>query len=97
MFPNMQSFFYSLKFVSVAAVHAATMCCLVSSSPSHPLPSQKPSKECEPYAYHENKPIAPCGAIANSMFNGETVSCSADQTQLIAMILRIVSDPPPSL
>lgn len=29
----------------------------------------KPSKECEPYAYHENKPIAPCGAIANSMFN----------------------------
>ncbi|KAA8582942.1 hypothetical protein FQN60_015488, partial [Etheostoma spectabile] len=30
---------------------------------------KNPSKECEPYAYHENKPIAPCGAIANSMFN----------------------------
>lgn len=29
----------------------------------------KPSKECEPYASHDNKPIAPCGAIANSMFN----------------------------
>ncbi|KAF7655538.1 hypothetical protein LDENG_00054520 [Lucifuga dentata] len=29
----------------------------------------KPSKECEPYAYNENKPIAPCGAIANSLFN----------------------------
>ncbi|XP_054474317.1 cell cycle control protein 50A-like isoform X2 [Anoplopoma fimbria] len=29
----------------------------------------EPSKECEPYARHENKPIAPCGAIANSMFN----------------------------
>ncbi|KAM9840713.1 cell cycle control protein 50A-like [Aulostomus maculatus] len=29
----------------------------------------KPSKECEPYAYHNNKPVAPCGAIANSMFN----------------------------
>lgn len=42
--------------------------------------SQKPSKECEPYAYHENKPIAPCGAIANSMFNGEPVSCCAHQT-----------------
>ncbi|XP_071397691.1 cell cycle control protein 50A-like isoform X2 [Centroberyx affinis] len=28
-----------------------------------------PSKECEPYARNENKPIAPCGAIANSMFN----------------------------
>uniref|UniRef100_A0A3Q3LI54 Cell cycle control protein n=1 Tax=Mastacembelus armatus TaxID=205130 RepID=A0A3Q3LI54_9TELE len=32
-------------------------------------PYEKPSKECEPYAYYENKPIAPCGAIANSMFN----------------------------
>ncbi|XP_040016904.1 cell cycle control protein 50A [Gasterosteus aculeatus] len=30
---------------------------------------REPSKECEPYAYHNNKPIAPCGAIANSMFN----------------------------
>ncbi|XP_038160855.1 cell cycle control protein 50A-like isoform X1 [Cyprinodon tularosa] len=30
---------------------------------------RSPSKECEPYAMHDNKPIAPCGAIANSMFN----------------------------
>ncbi|XP_063772896.1 cell cycle control protein 50A [Pseudophryne corroboree] len=28
-----------------------------------------PSKECDPYRTSENKPIAPCGAIANSMFN----------------------------
>ncbi|XP_053566422.1 cell cycle control protein 50A [Bombina bombina] len=28
-----------------------------------------PSKECEPYRTSDNKPIAPCGAIANSMFN----------------------------
>ncbi|XP_030626453.1 cell cycle control protein 50A-like isoform X2 [Chanos chanos] len=28
-----------------------------------------PSKECEPYRTSENKPIAPCGAIANSLFN----------------------------
>nr|XP_036868500.1 cell cycle control protein 50A [Manis javanica] len=28
-----------------------------------------PSKECEPYRRNEDKPIAPCGAIANSMFN----------------------------
>ncbi|KAK1796227.1 hypothetical protein P4O66_009298 [Electrophorus voltai] len=28
-----------------------------------------PSKECEPYRINENMPIAPCGAIANSMFN----------------------------
>lgn len=31
---------------------------------------QNPSKECEPYRTNEDKPIAPCGAIANSMFNG---------------------------
>ncbi|XP_075058746.1 cell cycle control protein 50A [Mixophyes fleayi] len=28
-----------------------------------------PSKECDPYRTNNNKPIAPCGAIANSMFN----------------------------
>lgn len=28
-----------------------------------------PSKECEPYRMSNGKPIAPCGAIANSMFN----------------------------
>ncbi|XP_036172518.1 cell cycle control protein 50A isoform X2 [Myotis myotis] len=31
-----------------------------------------PSKECEPYRRNEDKPIAPCGAIANSMFNDTT-------------------------
>ncbi|KAI7800305.1 transmembrane protein 30Ab [Triplophysa rosa] len=30
---------------------------------------KEPSKECEPYRTSENRPIAPCGAIANSMFN----------------------------
>uniref|UniRef100_A0A5K1V9R0 Cell cycle control protein n=1 Tax=Callithrix jacchus TaxID=9483 RepID=A0A5K1V9R0_CALJA len=30
---------------------------------------ENPSKECEPYRRNEDKPIAPCGAIANSMFN----------------------------
>uniref|UniRef100_A0A8C2YMT6 Cell cycle control protein n=1 Tax=Chinchilla lanigera TaxID=34839 RepID=A0A8C2YMT6_CHILA len=28
-----------------------------------------PSRECEPYRRNEDKPIAPCGAIANSVFN----------------------------
>ncbi|OCT78348.1 cell cycle control protein 50A [Xenopus laevis] len=28
-----------------------------------------PSKECEPYRINGSKPIAPCGAIANSMFS----------------------------
>ncbi|XP_046872934.1 cell cycle control protein 50A-like [Hypomesus transpacificus] len=30
---------------------------------------QDPSKECEPYRTSDSKPIAPCGAIANSLFN----------------------------
>ncbi|XP_054618537.1 cell cycle control protein 50A-like [Dunckerocampus dactyliophorus] len=29
----------------------------------------EPSKDCEPYAFRDNKPVAPCGAMANSMFN----------------------------
>lgn len=36
---------------------------------------QNPSKECEPYRTSEKKPIAPCGAIANSLFNGKTHMC----------------------
>eukprot|EP00079_Xenopus_tropicalis_P035540 XP_017949311.1 PREDICTED: cell cycle control protein 50A isoform X1 [Xenopus tropicalis] len=32
-----------------------------------------PSKECEPYRTNGSKPIAPCGAIANSMFNDTLV------------------------
>lgn len=35
------------------------------------FPLQNPSKECEPYRTSEGKPIAPCGAIANSLFNGK--------------------------
>uniref|UniRef100_A0A8C1SUK4 Cell cycle control protein n=1 Tax=Cyprinus carpio TaxID=7962 RepID=A0A8C1SUK4_CYPCA len=30
---------------------------------------QNPSKECEPYRTSDKKSIAPCGAIANSLFN----------------------------
>lgn len=32
----------------------------------------EPSHDCEPFAKDSNKkmPIAPCGAIANSLFNG---------------------------
>lgn len=36
---------------------------------------QSPSKECEPYRTSEKKPIAPCGAIANSLFNGKANMC----------------------
>ncbi|CAH1391922.1 unnamed protein product [Nezara viridula] len=28
-----------------------------------------PSSDCDPYAYANGRPIAPCGAIANSLFN----------------------------
>lgn len=31
-----------------------------------------PSTDCLPFAFDsENKPIAPCGAIANSLFSGK--------------------------
>lgn len=33
---------------------------------------KQPSKECEPYRTSDGLPIAPCGAIANSLFNGES-------------------------
>ncbi|XP_078086217.1 cell cycle control protein 50A-like [Mustelus asterias] len=32
-----------------------------------------PSKECEPYRMSDGRPIAPCGAIANSLFNDTLV------------------------
>ncbi|KAE9532799.1 hypothetical protein AGLY_009880 [Aphis glycines] len=31
--------------------------------------SKTPSSDCAPFDYHNNKPIAPCGAIANSLFS----------------------------
>ncbi|XP_055913499.1 cell cycle control protein 50A [Eupeodes corollae] len=31
--------------------------------------SQKPSTDCAPFDYNLSRPIAPCGAIANSLFN----------------------------
>ncbi|XP_053617317.1 cell cycle control protein 50A [Plodia interpunctella] len=31
--------------------------------------SMTPSSDCVPFAYLDNKPVAPCGAIANSLFN----------------------------
>lgn len=31
--------------------------------------SKTPSSDCAPYDYNDKKPIAPCGAIANSLFN----------------------------
>lgn len=39
-----------------------------------------PSTDCAPFAFANDsngvlKPIAPCGAIANSMFNGKTIYC----------------------
>jgi len=33
--------------------------------------SKTPSSDCAPYDYNDKKPIAPCGAIANSLFNGK--------------------------
>ncbi|XP_067900757.1 cell cycle control protein 50A-like isoform X2 [Heterodontus francisci] len=36
-------------------------------------PFEDPSKECEPYRTSDGLPIAPCGAIANSLFNDTLV------------------------
>lgn len=33
--------------------------------------SKTPSSDCAPYDYNDNMPIAPCGAIANSLFSGK--------------------------
>lgn len=39
--------------------------------------SDNPSSDCDPFRINNNKPIAPCGAIANSLFNGENMhDCS---------------------
>ncbi|XP_001942963.2 cell cycle control protein 50A [Acyrthosiphon pisum] len=35
--------------------------------------SKTPSSDCAPYDYHNNKPIAPCGAIANSLFSDNLI------------------------
>lgn len=35
--------------------------------------SRTPSSDCAPYDYSDNKPIAPCGAIANSLFSGKLI------------------------
>lgn len=30
-----------------------------------------PSSDCQPFAFNNTEPIAPCGAIANSLFSGK--------------------------
>ncbi|XP_015265022.1 PREDICTED: cell cycle control protein 50A [Gekko japonicus] len=48
-----------------------------------------PSKECEPYRTSEdNKPIAPCGAIANSMFNDTLTLYHIDQNGSVLIPLN---------
>lgn len=47
--------------ISTKLFHLLNICCCL----------QNPSKECEPYRTSDNLPIAPCGAIANSLFNGK--------------------------
>lgn len=36
----------------------------------------RPSGECDPIRFVNGTPIVPCGAIANSWFNGEVLTCS---------------------
>lgn len=52
--------------------------------------SMTPSSDCEPFAHAEvdgkRKPVAPCGAIANSLFNGKMVT-SYLITYIIALLI----------
>ena len=34
---------------------------------------KEPNSDCTPFAKLENKTIVPCGAIANSLFNGKSI------------------------
>lgn len=49
-----------------------------------------PSKECEPYRLVGNLPIAPCGAIANSMFNDtlELIYLDPNGTRIIIPLAK---------
>lgn len=44
--------------------------------------SSAPSTDCEPFAMDGNKPIAPCGAIANSLFNDTLTLSSREHGQV---------------
>ncbi|XP_020855796.1 cell cycle control protein 50A [Phascolarctos cinereus] len=49
---------------------------------------KNPSKECEPYRKDQDKPIAPCGAIANSMFNDTLELFQKNESSLIRVHLH---------
>lgn len=47
-----------------------------------------PSSDCAPFAYDDNgRTIAPCGAIANSLFN-DTLNIRKHSTQTMVPLLR---------
>ncbi|XP_072934393.1 cell cycle control protein 50A-like isoform X1 [Epargyreus clarus] len=52
--------------------------------------SLTPSSDCEPFAYAEDKdgrkPVAPCGAIANSLFNDTLSVYSVDMHTLVPVL-----------
>lgn len=52
--------------------HKSTYNSSIAVSPLILFHHQSPSSYCEPFTNDENGlPIAPCGAVANSMFNGK--------------------------
>ncbi|XP_049879135.1 cell cycle control protein 50A-like isoform X2 [Pectinophora gossypiella] len=60
------------------------------------------SEACEPYAYNEGKPIAPCGAIADAMFTDEySITCGKNPLPMLYTGLLLDSEkegfrnPPP--
>jgi len=57
--------------------------------------SQTPSSDCDPFAYdpESRKPIAPCGAIANSLFNGANCLSAKSIALQLTLIPSRHSDP----
>ncbi|KAM3963890.1 cell cycle control protein 50A-like isoform 1-T1 [Aphomia sociella] len=48
--------------------------------------SPTPSTDCEPFAYDNKVPIAPCGAIANSLFNDTLTVHFEDLTKVVPVL-----------
>ncbi|VVC29435.1 Hypothetical protein CINCED_3A021660 [Cinara cedri] len=55
--------------------------------------SKTPSSDCAPYDFNDNKPIAPCGAIANSLFSDDlTLKYNEKQVPLLRTGIAWPSD-----
>ncbi|KAL4711901.1 hypothetical protein ACJJTC_006070 [Scirpophaga incertulas] len=49
--------------------------------------SMTPSTDCQPFAFNDGKPVAPCGAIANSLFN-DTLTLYSVELKVDVPVIR---------